>query len=111
MYRFVAIFFLLWTLTDLSVPEVCMADFDAPASLAGASTEQPVLATSPQRHDSGSPSVPYQPDDDCFCCCSHVLPSSFADVERLKALSTVERDDDGTVPYRPINTPFHPPRI
>jgi hypothetical protein len=28
MYRLVAIFFLLWTMTDLSVPQVCMADFD-----------------------------------------------------------------------------------
>jgi hypothetical protein len=112
MYRFIAIFFLLWTLVDLSVPQVCMADFDAPAAAtAGASKNQTILSTSSQSHDAGSSSVPYQQDDDCFCCCCHVLPSSFIRVERLKAVSSVEREKDGLVPYRPINAPFHPPRI
>jgi hypothetical protein len=43
MYRLVAIFFLLWTMTDLSVPQVCMADFDVPAFGAGASNDQPAM--------------------------------------------------------------------
>jgi hypothetical protein len=111
MYRFVAIFFLLWTLTDLSVPQLCMADSDAPASVAGASSHPLILATSPKSHDDGSSSVPFQQDDDCFCCCSHVLPSSFVHVERMKAVSSFERENDDLVPYRPVNAPFHPPRI
>ena len=93
MYRVVAIFFLLWTLADLTVPQVCMADFDAPANGAGASNGA------------------YHQDDDCFCCCSHVMPSSFVLIERLKTVSPAERETDGIVPYRPIGTPFHPPRI
>jgi hypothetical protein len=93
MYRLVAIFFLLWTLADLTVPQVCMADFDTPANAAGASNGA------------------YHQDDDCFCCCSHVLPSSFVPIERLKAASSVDKEDDGIVPYRPISTPFRPPRI
>src|SRR5262245_59805930 len=112
MYRFVAIFFLLWTLIDLSVPQVCTADFDAPAAAAaGASQDQTILEASDQSHDAGSSSVPYQPDDDCFCCCCHVLPSSVVRIERLKAVSSVERDDECLVAYRPVSTPFHPPRI
>jgi hypothetical protein len=39
------------------------------------------------------------------------MPSSFVVVERLKAVSSVEKEDDGVVPNRPISTPFHPPRI
>src|SRR5262249_47242698 len=112
MYRFAAIFFLLWTMVDLSVPQVCMADFDAPgATTAGASQDQTILGSSSQSHDTGPSSVPYQQDDDCFCCCCHVLPSSFVRIERLKAVSSVERDADDLVPYRPVRTPFHPPRI
>jgi hypothetical protein len=111
MYRLVAIFFLLWTMTDLSVPQVCMADFDVPAFDAGASNDQPAMTASPQSHDTGSPINPYQQDDDCFCCCCHVMPSSFVRVERLKPVSCVEREDDNAVPYQSINAPFHPPRI
>jgi len=98
-------------LIDLSVPQVCTADFDAPAPIADASNTPQVLATSPESHDDGSSSIPFQQDDDCFCCCSHVLPSSFVLVERLKAVSSTEKEDDAPVPYRPANTPFHPPRI
>ena len=111
MYRLVAIFFLLWTMTDLSVPQVCVADFDVPASGAGTSNDQPAIAASSQSHDARSSSIPYRQDDDCFCCCCHVMPSSFVRVERLKAVSCVEREDDHVVPYRSINAPFHPPRI
>ena len=110
MYRLVAIFFLLWTLIDLSVPQVCMADFDAPAPIADASSNPQILATSLESHDDGSSSIPLQQDDDCFCCCSHVLPSSSVHVERLKAVSSIEKDDDAPAPYRPVNAPFHPPR-
>lgn len=93
MYRVVAIFFLLWTLADLTVPQVCMSDFDAPANGAGASNGA------------------YHQDDDCFCCCSHVMSSSSVLIERLKAVSSVEKEADGVVPNSPISTPFHPPRI
>jgi hypothetical protein len=93
MYRVVAIFFLLWTLADLTVPQVCLADFDTPANGAGVSNGA------------------YHQDDDCFCCCSHVMPSSFVLIERLKPLSSVEKQNDGVVPNRPTSAPFHPPRI
>ncbi len=78
MYRLVAIFFLLWTLTDLSVPQLCLADFDAPATLAGASKRSDGACTHrSQPNGNGPANMPFQQDDDCFCCCSHVLPSSF----------------------------------
>ena len=82
MYRLVAIFFLLWTLTDLSVPQLCLADFDAPATLAGASKDQTDLHASSQPNGNGPANIPFQQDDDCFCCCSHVLPSSFVRDEK-----------------------------
>src|SRR2546423_1872657 len=108
MYRWVAIFFLLWTLIDLSVPQICMAEFDAPPSVPGASYKP--LTASPQ-HDDESSNVPFQRDDDCFCCCSHVVPAFFTRGEMLNLVAYVSAAPDQIGSVGATASLLHPPRI
>jgi hypothetical protein len=55
-------------------------------------------------------SEPVPANDDCFCCCTHVLPGHFFEVTRL--LVTPARADlkHTALPSAPSQAPFHPPR-
>jgi len=110
MYRSIAIFFLLWTLVDLFVPQVCMADFDAPASAAGASNNK-ILRASSQPPERNSSNLPFQRDDDCFCCCSHVVPSFFLIEQTLNIVACVNELPQQMRASGSAISPFHPPRI
>ncbi len=49
-------------------------------------------------------------DEDCFCCCSHIIPSQHVNVATL---NFTLRPDDPAITYLPSSSPhgvFHPPR-
>ena len=54
---------------------------------------------------------PQHRDEDCFCCCTHVMPSAvFAspeDAELAISNNTVARI---FIPLAPTDNPYHPPR-
>lgn len=85
-----AAFLLLWALADLGVPGLCKSDNDRSPEV------QPVAAlvnasqTGPQdvmqkagkgsgQHDSSTL------DEDCFCCCSHIVPSAHFQLPAIAA--------------------------
>lgn len=84
--RAVAILFLLYTGVDLASPQVCgeellLVPANTPLTTvkAGipASTNQPIEINGTET-DRREP-LPKQPtdcDEDCFCCCAHVLPGT-----------------------------------
>ena len=68
--KYFVLFFLAWALVDMAVPSLCRAEGPG---LPGPTT---ALATSALHSQNGT--IPAQPqdDDDCFCCCAHIYPSS-----------------------------------
>lgn len=66
----VAIVLLLWTAIDIAVPNLCASD-------RALIPDAQLIMTSAQpsaSHD--SPGSRFISDDDCFCCCSHIVPTS-----------------------------------
>jgi hypothetical protein len=108
VYRCVAILFLLWTLADLFIPQLCAAD----ASFSELSSDPDEIVTSKATgpEDPLIPDDPIQRDDDCFCCCSHVLPAFFHRTETLAVLHRVAQVPDEAMPSFLVPIPFHPPR-
>lgn len=57
-------------------------------------------------------SDPQHRDEDCFCCCTHVMPSpvfaSPGNAELVISRNTVHRI---FIPSAPSDNPYHPPRL
>jgi hypothetical protein len=78
--RFVAGFILIWALLDLSIPGVCQSDDleSTPVSAQEMKSAQQAASSTVQDYSAipdGNPSDQSGPED-CFCCCSHVTPTS-----------------------------------
>lgn len=128
-WRHVVVFLLLGiasfdlTVVDMISPQRCDDGFSAIAddisvwNAAGRSDQnapdkvaiidQPPL---PQQ-DSGSGSSPASTDDDCFCCCSHVLPGSPVNHVTLNTMPRIDIPLIGSLPSAPTQDTFHPPRL
>jgi hypothetical protein len=116
--RAVAIFFLLFTAADLMTPHLCSEELGLSSlsdlRLAGSINSQTEnIATSiadANSHQEES-SAPEQAHEDCFCCCSHILPEIHFVVagvllERLEADAAIS-----SLPTGPPHKPYHPPRL
>lgn len=90
VYRLTAIFFLVFTLVDLTIPGVCAEEGLGLARVASADRSAAVMRSPDPvvgRSGSATPSdgAPETLDEDCFCCCSYLVatpPFSF-DTEQL----------------------------
>jgi hypothetical protein len=110
-----ALAFFDMAVVDLFFPQLCGDD---QASLLGASpvessekvadgfgairNQDPLPAQ--DSHQSGT-------DEDCFCCCSHIIPSPHVSVATLNCQP---QPDDPAIPPFPSSSPhgvFHPPRL
>ena len=66
--KVMATLLLMYALADLSIPGLCRESRDGP-------NLGPVAIQMATQH-SGGPVTSQGPDEDnCFCCCSHILPS------------------------------------
>ena len=121
LFRATALLFLMYTGFDLIFPQVCCEE------PVGAATKQSVArsgevntanrsvvaafdGSEESRNQEGS-EVPCR-DEDCFCCCAHVMPSPLF-VEPCVADSNLGK---GIHPHvvtisAPLNPPDHPPRL
>lgn len=79
--RFIVILFLAYAAVDITNPQLCNDEFAPPSVLLAANIEK--RAPEPTAIDSvgleetepgEQPSAPHS-DEDCFCCCTHVLPA------------------------------------
>ena len=118
LFRATALLFLLYTGVDLVFPQICSEE------PVGAATKQSVPASSginadfrlavdvskESRHEQNS-EVPCR-DEDCFCCCAHVMPSPLF-VEPSVADSNLGNGINRNLSLisAPLNTPDHPPRF
>lgn len=113
-----ASFLLLWTLADLSVPGLCQSDDDgSPVSTVASQSEnssQVGQATSFEAQfrmasNTGQPIAPSS-QEDCFCCCAHIVPSSHFQVatfELAEQALPFYHFNQVTTAAPPL---YHPPR-
>ena len=100
---YLASILLLWVVVDLSVPGVCRSDAEVEQGT------QAVLGSSPP-NPGGAQQSRFDYEDDCFCCCSHIVPRPHFELSAgllssLADLALLEGQPDGSVP-----TLYHPPR-
>ena len=119
--RAIAILFLIYTGFDLASPELCKGDAlgdggGKPVIVATRDAKQ-IIETSNAIERSTSPDqnqIPEQPasDEDCFCCCTHVIPGTITvslEAADTTALSSIP--EHLSIPSPPLPSEFRPPRF
>jgi hypothetical protein len=119
--RSLALFFLLFTGADLFLPqyfcggeEVGRIPVNGQTVSSTSKANTPFIATAFQSDNSR----PDQPEDrehheeDCFCCCAHVLPGAgFGNLVVLDLISLPAPPSLDSLLSPPLQVTYHPPRI
>lgn len=79
--RFIVILFLAYAGVDIANPQLCNDEFAPPAVWLASNVERRAeepstaisIGDSEKSEQREQPSTPHS-EDDCFCCCTHVLP-------------------------------------
>ena len=116
--RFIVVLFLAYAGVDIANPQLCNDEFAPPSVLLASNVER--RAEEPSTFDSvgdseeteqrEQPSAPHS-EDDCFCCCTHVLPgltthpNGACDVISQGLTLTPQ-----SVSSAHLNALYHPPR-
>jgi hypothetical protein len=105
---------LLWALLDLSVPGLCSDEYLLPSTQtsqdlsAGERVNSQVISAlaSPDSTPSTSNTI----EEDCWCCCSHIVPARPANLVTLATLN-LEAPPAPENPSQGWSLPlYHPPR-
>lgn len=121
LLRVGAILLLLHAGVDLAFPELCTEE------PFGAGLTQSLELSSRAKSNEPSPAValavsseskdeqrsdPQRLDEDCFCCCTHVMPSPlFVAPRNAEVGLSNSRHQDTSIPSAPPYRPYHPPRF
>ena len=105
VFRVAAVLLLLLGAVDLAFPQICGEDsgplFSQNESRAWTEGEQSQL---PQREE--------LPDEDCFCCCSHILSvDGTASIQVLAPSTDSPLFGADRLTATPFDSPFRPPRL
>lgn len=117
--RAVAVFFLLYTGADITLPQYfCPEDCGAPVTRSTDSSkpaQNEHLASALDKSNSRpseTPSEQLPHEEDCFCCCAHVLPGAIlARLELYELTSTQPVIKTDSLPSPPHREMYRPPRI
>lgn len=119
--RAIAILFLVYTALDLSMPQLCCEEMGIPtiAETAASAEDNSVDSTrlsdaalSANDYEESLPSERPHSDEDCFCCCAHVLPGSAVAVVAAPELTTsLAAQQDICLLSPQLQSPYHPPRL
>lgn len=124
--RGIALFFILFTFADLSIPELCQGELGScslPSSSQSTSNNQSDdlygVHPSARLNLSGTSEQPQQQQsesgehagEDCFCCCSHIVPGNQFRVALLELKTLATSPADRFLPTSQPDAPFHPPRL
>ena len=122
IHRLVAVLFLLFASADMSAdiisPGACCEEFcglavsytsyDATPDRAPDGTDK-ISAVDDSTH--GESSGPIPTEDECFCCCAHILPSLHFAVAETDAGPLVSGLANTILPIAPPQSAYHPPRL
>ena len=126
LFHGIVLLFLIYTAVELAFPQFCR---EKSISVLGAdsvvlATEQPSLNKTSaltqesiaRNSDESLPKTPSRdsnvPDnDDCFCCCAHVVPSPlFVNPETSVLVVPSGLQHPVSIPTASLRAPYHPPR-
>ena len=119
LVRVIAMLFLLHSGVDMLFPQLCNGE----EAFGGSFTKTWVVATNSEdgkaaavAGSSESPddqqSDPQHKGEDCFCCCTHVMPSPvFACPDDTELVITRSISPRIFIPAAPSDNPYHPPRL
>jgi len=100
-----ALVLLIWTAVDLCIPMVCPSE--GPSTVMDGKA---VMQDQSARYEQTNLPLSSGLDDDCFCCCSHIVPATqFAlsiTESSVPAETLVAIADPATAPQ----SLFHPPK-
>ncbi len=123
LVRAVAVFFLLYTAADIALPQYfCAGEAAGLPDVAVASTVSAGGAHNPADSDAAvsdaSDSQPGRPEqeapheEDCFCCCAHVLTvMAFKAAENAELKSQPSSPEERSVLSPSLPLQYHPPRF
>lgn len=120
LVRAIALLFLFHTGVDLLFPQLCSEE---PVNMA-VSQSLPVLnegkdteffvrvaGSLPGDHSEDQRSDPPR-DEDCFCCCTHVMASpGFVSPDNVELKLPFSSQQEIPILSAPPNNPYHPPRF
>jgi hypothetical protein len=123
LVRVIAVFFLIYTGADIMLPQYfCGGEEIGNLSLQTkiATTDaskvrenaDAFIRSSERSHRDQLPNREAPHEEDCFCCCVHILPGlSFANIgdSELKSPRTPAETD--RLPSPPLQSTYHPPRF
>jgi hypothetical protein len=75
-----------------------------------ATLNETILAAATDAHPAPSSNSP-ETDEDCFCCCAHILPGGYFNVAISNTESPAPVLTNALLPVPPAQSPFHPPRM
>lgn len=119
LLRAVAVFFLLYTGADLTLPQYFCGEEVGGMSLTSLIADKTVqrdgattrLTSAPEAPRPDAPTDQAPHDEDCFCCCVHVLPAlpvtrvGGSEIKSPPALRELK-----SFPTPPLGNTFRPPR-
>ena len=127
LFRGIVLLFLVYTGLELAFPQFCgekAIGLLGTSSIALATDRIPSdkvvasVSTSVTRNSQTTlPGLPHEDrempkDEDCFCCCAHVVPAGiFAGPETVELASLASSQHRVAVPTASLLAPYHPPRF
>jgi hypothetical protein len=112
-YRAVALFFLAFTFVDLACPWFCQEDLDGFTKIVQAQTTTDAgfsPSLNGDERQNSNPSKPESLEEDCFCCCTHLQPSSGPGAPSVSPLTAAYIPPPARLPTAPPAGTDHPPR-
>ena len=117
LVRAIALLFLFHTGVDLLFPQLCSEEpvnmavnQSVPREAVNDETSALVAVSMPNDSGEDQPSDPPR-DEDCFCCCTHVMASpGFVNPGNAELKLPTSSQQDLSVLSAPPNNPYHPPR-
>jgi hypothetical protein len=118
--RGIAIFLLAMAFFDMAIvdlffPQLCGDDQVSFLAAGPVESTEKVADefAAPGNHDSqpDQDSDQSTTDEDCFCCCSHIIPSPHVSLAALNGPPPPDDPAIASLPSPPPHGPFHPPRL
>jgi hypothetical protein len=117
LLRVIAMLFLLHSGVDMLFPQLCNEEpFGGSFTRLEATNDREVgkafaVDGSNESPDDQSPDRQHS-DEDCFCCCTHVMPSPvFASPDNAELAISRTAVARIFIPSAPSENPYHPPRL
>jgi hypothetical protein len=108
-HRWLAIFFVAFALADCSFSDYCCEEKRIGPLCRDSESTINTISNSDHAGNEHS-SAPASGEEECFCCCTHILPGIHFDAASLEAILPEQDLTNPHLPSPPPQNTFHPPR-